>query len=94
MVVVNAEGERNVIANDMTYGDETGTQNIDDLITGLEVTAADSAAMALDLTQHLPLAADTTIFLVGTTFEGVPFDVLVLQNGTAGSGTDTGTEAQ
>lgn len=81
VVVVDAEGERGVIADDLTYGDDSGTQNIDDLVTGLEVTAADSAAMALDLTGHLPLATDSTIFIIGTTFEGAPFDVLVLPNG-------------
>lgn len=83
VVVIDANGERSVLANDMTFGDDSGTQNIDDLITGLELTAADSAAVALDLSGHLPLHTDSTVFIIGTSFEGVPIDVLVLPNGPA-----------
>src|SRR5690554_372014 len=83
VVAITAEGERNTIANDMTYGDDSGTQTLDETVTDLEVTAADSEAVAVDLTGHLPLNADTTIFLIGTTFEGLPFDVMVLPNGPA-----------
>lgn len=82
VVALNAEGDRNVIADDMTYGNET-TSTFDAEVTGLQVTAADSEVVALDLTDRLPLPADATVFLIGTTFEGAPFDVLVLPNGPA-----------
>lgn len=88
VVVITAEGERNVIANDMTYGDDSGTQTLDQNITGMELTAADSEAVAVDLSGHLPFSSDATIFIIGTSFEGLPYDVMVLPNGpAAGNGT-------
>lgn len=93
VVAVDASGERNVIANDLTYGDDSGAHTLDESVTGLEITAADSEALALDLTGHLPLAGDSTIFIIGTSFEGAPFDVLVLPNGAAdANGATDGTD--
>ncbi len=81
IVTLDAAGERHVLAGNMVYGDDSGAKKLADDITGLQLTAADSAAVALELQDALPLASDSTIYLIGTTFEGAPYEALVLPNG-------------
>lgn len=88
---VTAAGEHKVIAGGMTYGDDSGNKNVPDDVTAMQLTAADSSVVALDLTDQMPLPADATLFIIGTSFEGAPFNVMVLPNGPSAA---TGTTAQ
>lgn len=81
VVAEDATGDRHVIAGNMTFGDDSGANDLPAELSRLAVTAADSEAVALNLTEELPLPIDATVFLTGTSFEGVPFDALVLSNG-------------
>lgn len=78
---IKANGDHDVIAKAVKYGDDTGAKALPDDIQSLQVTAAGSSVVARDLTGELPLPHDSTIFIIGTSFEDVPFDVLVLTNG-------------
>lgn len=83
---IKANGDHDIIAKAVKYGDDTGAKNLPDDIQSLQVTAAGSSVVARDLTGELPLPHDSTIFIIGTSFEDVPFDVLVLTNGAGAKG--------
>lgn len=88
VVTINASGERHVFSGNMVYGEDSGAKKLDEDFTGLHVTAANSSDAAMELENVTSLPMDATIFLIGTTFEGVPYKMLVLPNG---PGTAEGT---
>lgn len=92
VVAIDAAGERHVLADGISFGDAVGPTDLVEDLTALQVTAAGSEVVAVDLSGQLPLPTDATLFITGTTFEGAPLDVLVLPNG-AGAATDA-TRAQ
>ncbi len=81
IVALNAQGESSVLVGDMTYGDDSGVKSLPEGTTGLQVTAAGSSVVVLDAVSETPMPNDVTVFLIGTTFEGAPYQALVLENG-------------
>lgn len=89
LVTVDAADDHHVLVGSMDYGDDSGEKNLPANVTALQITAADSSAVATELKNLAPFAGDSTVFVVGTTFDDAPYGLLILPNGPSAAGSTT-----
>lgn len=72
-------GDRGVVGGGIAYGDISGYHTLGAGELGLALRGADSDAELADLSTHtLESGQNHTVFLIGTPFEGVPLQTVVL----------------